>query len=305
MIREYAVQPSLLGNWQDFRYFVEKFSVPQGRLISQFPKHWKRLVYESCALCSDIDKARITEKMKAIEDRLIRRARIYDGARTWIDNAVASHAENAFYAIVSEAAIAGCAACLVADDLDDSNPLWSEKRSETVARTPSEMARAAATLLEISSELVFIDPHFSPTSKNYRLPLEKFLDIVGRRAGTTPARLEYHVGDGDSGWKTPVAFSDFERDCLNELPRCIPARLELTFVRWKQTSLHNRYILTDRGVIEFGTGLDAATRTGAQTDTVKLLDESVRHDLWKEYVGRSGNLVSAGDAKPVIVPARI
>ena len=40
MLFEYAVEPVLLNNWPSFRYFYEKFGVPQGRLISRYPKHW-------------------------------------------------------------------------------------------------------------------------------------------------------------------------------------------------------------------------------------------------------------------------
>jgi hypothetical protein len=48
------LKPSLLNNWKDFRYFTEKFGIAQGRLISRYPKRWKRMVYESlCELWRD------------------------------------------------------------------------------------------------------------------------------------------------------------------------------------------------------------------------------------------------------------
>jgi hypothetical protein len=54
MFYEYALKPSLLNNWKDFRYFTEKFGIAQGRLISRYPKRWKRMVYESlCELWRD------------------------------------------------------------------------------------------------------------------------------------------------------------------------------------------------------------------------------------------------------------
>src|SRR5690606_977065 len=57
MIHEFAVDPEALTGWQNFRYVVEKFGIPQGRLISRFPKEWKSLVYDACAACPPVEKA--------------------------------------------------------------------------------------------------------------------------------------------------------------------------------------------------------------------------------------------------------
>jgi hypothetical protein len=261
------------------------------------------MVYESCGGCSDLDKARMTEKLKAIDIRLIRRSRPYDLNHPWIDNAIHSHGTTPFHAIIASATVATCPAVLDAGLLDDANPLWCERRSATISRTPDEIARAAATLLGISSEFVFIDPYFRPSNKNHRLPLEKLLQVIARSTNK-PIRLEYHIGDGESGRNPVILFPTFDKDCNQWLGRCVPAPLSLKFLRWKQTCLHNRYILTDRGAIEFGTGLDAATGVGSQTDTVNLLDEDVRLDLWKKYVDRAGDLVTAGDPSEVIIAGR-
>ena len=78
MISEYALEPVLLNNWKDFRYLVEKFGVSEGRLIARYPKHWKRLVYESLKDCSVMDKKRIVEMLITIEDRMKRRKSEWD-----------------------------------------------------------------------------------------------------------------------------------------------------------------------------------------------------------------------------------
>ncbi len=47
MVYEYALEPELVATWgnrQDFRYFVEKFGLGQPRIVSRYPKPWKRLV---------------------------------------------------------------------------------------------------------------------------------------------------------------------------------------------------------------------------------------------------------------------
>ena len=302
MIREYALEPALLSNWKDLRYFAEKFSVPQGRLISEFPSHWKRLVYDACSQCDDVEKMRITEMMSTMGNRLMRRARAYDDKMSWVQNACDSHSKLRFHAILACAAIAGQPDVLVGDTVNDHQALWKEKRSMTIPRDPAAMADAAAPLLQISREVVFIDPNFKPSDINDRLPLEKFLEKLARCGGTTLTRLEYHVGDGQGAWKKSVAFADFERGCQQYLGRCVPVGFQLSFVRWKHTCLHNRFILTDRGLMQFGTGLDKATSTSTQDDQLTLLDEDDRLGLWKKHVTRAcPTMVLADDPGQVVI----
>ena len=92
MVYEFAVEPTLLNRWDQFRYLVEKFDVSQGRLISRFPEKWKRMVYESLAECKDVEKARIEEGLRRIDHRLLTTTRAYnDGGPSWLENAEASH----------------------------------------------------------------------------------------------------------------------------------------------------------------------------------------------------------------------
>jgi hypothetical protein len=76
--RNYCLEPSLLNNWKDFRYFTEKFGASQGRLISRYPKRWKKLVYDSLSNCGEVERKRIEEGLQRIDDRLIPRQGTWD-----------------------------------------------------------------------------------------------------------------------------------------------------------------------------------------------------------------------------------
>ena len=54
MLSEYALDPELLSNWKDFRFFASQFGAAQGRLISRFPKKWKGLVMEAASGAAEI-----------------------------------------------------------------------------------------------------------------------------------------------------------------------------------------------------------------------------------------------------------
>jgi len=61
MLHEYALDPSVLHNFDKVRYFLEKFGVHRGRIIARFPGKWERMVTQAANSCGEIERARIVE----------------------------------------------------------------------------------------------------------------------------------------------------------------------------------------------------------------------------------------------------
>ena len=99
-----------------------------------------------------------------------------------------------------------------------------------------------------------------------------------------PHSIEYHTGDSN---KDTNAFA---REMGKSIRPYLPAATTLKVVRWKEDELHNRYILTDRGGVMFGTGLDVDESAIPSEDTVTLLDEQNCLDLLIRYSSESKNL---------------
>jgi hypothetical protein len=279
MILEYALEPDLLNNWKDFRYFTEKFGVARGRLISRYPKHWKRMVYESLAGCGEIDRKRIEEGLLKLDERMMKRSGYWNQQLDWLANAEAEHLQRPFHAILAKLNPNQRAYVLECDSLDERNALWNVHRSRIVARTAGEMAACVTPLLRLCKMVLFIDPHFGPENSRHRRPLEAFLNaILQQRSGEPPRLVEIHT----KATSTPEFFKS---ECQIRLPRVIPRGLRVRLVRWSQRNggeiLHNRYILTDIGGVSFEVGLDDGA-TG-QTDEVKLLEADIYNLRWKQY----------------------
>src|SRR4051794_38705160 len=102
MLHEFALEPSLLDNWPNVRYFMGKFGVDQGRLISRYPKQWERMVLDALS-CGDVEKARIVEALLRGKNRLMSRHHEWKEAMPWLTNAEAEHAKRPFHAIVAAA----------------------------------------------------------------------------------------------------------------------------------------------------------------------------------------------------------
>jgi len=286
MFFEYALEPSLLKNWDRVRYFLDSFGPTKGRFLARYPKHWSRMVIESLS-CADVEKKRITERLFQLQSQNAfspRKNAQYDGKRSWLENAVAEDCRAAFHAIVAEAG--NGARILDGHVLDESNRLWQVDSGALVARDPNALMQAVALLLRASDSLVFIDPYFRASDYDKIIPL---LAAVAVR-GALPERLEVHFAEGDKGYTFQLAEAE------RLLPRLLPSGVKVSLHCWRERAggarLHNRYLVTDIGGLQFGDGIERGR--GGQSDRVSVLDEPSRAGLWKEYCSQAPGFDLAG-----------
>ena len=83
--------------------------------------------------------------------------------------------------------------------------------------------------------------------------------------------LVYHTARS-----APIDY--FREMCQKHIPGLLPKGLRLRFHRWNGGELHNRYVLTERGGVMFGTGLDEGD--SPPEDVVSLLDDETYRDCW-------------------------
>lgn len=281
MLYEYALEPELLNNWKDFRYFIEKFGVSNGRLISRYPSSWKKLVYEAAQQCPPMEKKRIEEKLKQLENRvLVSRISEWNEDLNWISNTIEEHSKRPFHAIIARENLNNHKQILVADEVDEEHPLMQSPTNFAVVRTAEEMARCVRDLLRLSRKIMFIDPYFSPSSKRHLRPLAEFLKIIDEtvaKSSTKTVEIFYH---------TTIFQQEqsFKKQCKSKLTKIIPKNLSLGIVRWNRKEFHNRYILTDIGGVSFETGLDDNNfGAGTEKDDVNVLGEERYQELWQQY----------------------
>lgn len=288
MIHEYALEPELVATWSDrhhARYFIEKFGLGQPRIVSRYPKRWKKLVWEAFASENDLERARMAELIERLSQPMVKR---HNGAWThgasWLANAEQEHRRVAFHAILARANPRGLAHVLVADQVEETTTgLWGARRGCTVSRTAAAMAAAVASMLRTAEIVVFVDPYFGPENGRYRRTLRAFLHaVVERRPCEPPCRIEVQsAAEGDG--RSTAEF--FRNECRNQLPRHAPAGLRVAFIRLRQRTggeqLHNRYILTELGGVTFGVGLDEGA--AGDTDDIQLLDRAQYETRWRQY----------------------
>jgi hypothetical protein len=285
MFREYALEPAVISSWDRARFFLDSFGPWKGRFLAEYPRHWKRMVFEGLS-CPDVEKKRITERVTQLDKRVFsaRTNAPYDGARSWIDNAETEHRRNPFDAIIATVT-SGVPHVLDGSEVDDRDELWRVDVGLLLKRDPNAFVHALRLLLGVSRRVVIIDPYFRADQDEKTRPLIAFCSAV-----PPTATVEVHFSDEVRGYGACM------RDATRALPRILPSGVEVTLHCWKERAggprLHNRYLITEVGGVEFGDGIEIGD-PGHQ-DRISLLEESSRTKLWDDYAGPSPAFDSAG-----------
>lgn len=292
MLKEYALEPELLSNWRDYRFFVGQFGASNGRLISRYPKKWKKMVIEAAQRAADVEYLRIEESLKNIDSMLLARIHEWDSRQDWLSNALLEQNKRPFQAILARTSPPESGVlCGVDIGPNAPPPSWVVRKSVEIPRTAQAMANCVALLLRNCKQVLFVDPYFDPSNRRHNEPLQAFLTVIRSRDSQIPlpTLIEYHTGNKNTDVAGVAAN-------LNRwITPSLPVRSKLTIVRWKFEELHNRYILTDRGGVMFGTGLDQDANVPPAEDTVTLLDEELCSELMISYSAASTKLTWLND----------
>jgi len=288
MLKEYAVEPECLNNWQTFRYLIEQFGIPHGRLVSQFPKKWEKQVYTACSSFTFRQKKQLEDELKRLKKNgLVRSGREYDNSKKWISNALSQTDRNQpFHAIIVDSLADPPAGVLVAGEITNTDLLWKTDHEVRVERTVDALGNVITGLLKISDRIIFVDKMFDPASERWRDLLARFIALANtdRRK---PLILEYHtkIDNDEYGKPENERIQDFQDESCRFLAHLIPEELSLKIVRWDRHHrgdfFHERCILTDKGGIRIDWGLD--TGKPGETTLVSLMSDDVWKQSWANF----------------------
>lgn len=296
MIYEYALEPELVASWYDrilCRFFIEQFGFGTGRVVSRYPKKWRKLVWRAfdaafAATAGDIKRKRIEELLTRLsEPQVSRPGYVWDDAHGWLENAKMENERSPFHVILSRNILRSQPNVLYMDDIldniGDPPETWSAPASIIVQRTAASMADAIRPMLRCAKQIVFVDPYFRANQQKYRNPLNLFFQSI--RNEPPPDLLELHTAHSCNA----PDWDFFKNECKTYLPALLPSGLTLIVRRLIDRDggerQHNRYILTDIGGIQFGVGLDEGA-PGSTDDVTRLDADSYRRRM-EDYTGAS------------------
>jgi hypothetical protein len=276
MIKEFALDPdAITSSYREFCYFTEKFGVSQGRVISSFPKKWRKMVCDSALRehKGKVEFSKIVERLNRFGNDIV-----FDtgrpsgeGSQTWIDRALVEHARKPFAAIISATAI-DHPDVLLKDEIDEENPRFKTSRQLAIPRTAQALIGCAEFLIRHAKIIKLVDPHFDPSKSRYHRPLEQICALL---AGSK-AIIEVHRSN-------EIASDELIRRFQQHIS-ILPSGVEMQLYIYEKAQMHNRFIITKCGGLIYGVGLcDNEEGGGAPDEEVILMERAVRNTRWNDY----------------------
>jgi len=310
MIYEYALEPALVATWHDratYSFFEERFGLNTRRIVSQFPKKWKKSIWEIFNNGTDAENQNSKMRMGALLDELcqnsIRRNTAYGNLPTWLEQAENENNSRPFRAILSDSNPRNNSNVIDSAILvSNGHSLWLVPDNPPVPRTAQDLSDAIAPILRVSNRIYFLDPHFNLDDDRFREPMERYLTEIwqNHHISNNPF-IELQIGidqffqpyeryqNRNPQQETRVC-NNFNRNLENWLRRLMPANRSVHVKLVKQREfgelLHNRYLLTEICGVMFGTGTDRTRDLRNQeTDILSLLNHPQYLSRWNQIVG--------------------
>jgi hypothetical protein len=291
MFHEYAVDPSVLWTWDRTRVFLDAFGPLKGRFLAEFPRRWKRMVFERLR-CPDVERHKIVERLASLDPRVFspRTHAAYDPNQLWLENALIEHRRLRFRAIIAEGG--GSADVLDAGVVDDRSDLWRVEPGCMVPRQAAAYVKVLDLLLRASRKIVYVSPFLRADQPDKTAPVVAICAALARSA----VDFEIHFRD------EPRSYALCMSDAARYLPRLLPAGSKVTLRCWKERAggarLHNRYLLTDVGGVQFGDEIEDGDP--AHQDRMSILDEPSLARLWNHHTGTPPAFDAAGQAQQFV-----
>jgi hypothetical protein len=277
MFKEIAVEPAAVASsYLQFNHIIDRFGVPEGRLIAAFPSKWKRMVYDAAnaKLKGQVELKKIEERLSKLPSTVfLSRERPGAGcAENWLRAAVEENRREPFEAVIASDAVEE-PGFLQPADVSVAHRSFAANRQWHVKRDATSMASCCEPLLTRSRHVKLVDPHFDANSRRFKRPLLEFIRRV--RPGTT---VEIFRGDGiDVGRAAEGIQRAFDG--------CGRIGIELRLFLRPQAPMHNRFVLCDGGGVSFQIGLDDDASGDRPEDIVTILQDDVWSQEWNAHAG--------------------
>jgi hypothetical protein len=284
MINEYAVSPSLFNNLKDIAFLYGAFGVDHGRFISEYPRKrkWAELAryFIKQNARDDIEQKKLIELLITLTNRSLyqRQSAPWDAEKNWIDNVIDENDRRAFRGILNHESVADRKEVLTIEDTCLA-PKWNNPPSISIPRTAVKMVRAALPLIHLSGTLVLIERNFESADGRFSKVLVEFAEQILQQAHQPKITQIKYVTTYESDRFSSRTKEKFKQECMKNLPRILPLGISVKFIVKAKKLLHDRFVLTDRGCIQFGIGLDEGDGDVLIT---RLSDEDFRKQ-WESW----------------------
>ena len=239
----------------------------------------EKKVYDSLT-CKPVMKIRITEKLRQVDKKLIKRKELeFLQEKTWQGNALSIHDRNPFAKIIVKAPEEIHSDMISSIDFD---PEELEEPMGLCERTPEDIASSLSLMFNSAKRLLFIDPHIKPAEDRFKEAFRVyFQEIAKGKYRSSPISIEIHTSmrSGYSSNDLRIAKGNAE----THFKEILPDGMSLKVFYWSEKDggerFHNRYILSGVAGVSLGIGLDSYTDADCTEDISHMTSRQHIHRL--------------------------
>lgn len=248
MNEEYLVEPTGFKNAFELKYLLEKFGFYQGRFIGQLPKSWRKAVFEQMSSLPDIEQSRIRRLMDKNKDCLVPSGQDFITSMTWLENAHHQIEQENFAGVI--AAEANQWNYPTVEELDDD--YLKGERSIRILASSANYTKYTRRLLQLSNEVVLVDPYLRLNSKGCERVLTDFLTVA--QQGKCQSIVVWARHDKAS-MKTRQAYQQMLEDKYrSKLKKGSILTVKLVDDHASIEKMHTRLMLSSLGCFRFDHG---------------------------------------------------
>lgn len=285
MFYEFALDPSVLNDVSRCRTFFESFD-RSSRLIADAPKNWIRDAFDAINQiphdqCGPNFKKNLKEKLRKLLNRNLlknRHSQTNSESLPWNQFAAIEHKSYPFSAILGLNAESDPVRIFDFENILFEPPeCWQAPTQKHVERNASAIVDVMESLLCVSKSIHLVDPHFTFTMPAW----ERFGPILKEIISRSDS---YNFGKGIKSISihTSDKFGNMSNELRTVTQRWLPEGIEIKVSHWAKATMHDRFLLTDVGGLNYGHGLDESGDQNSQTVLVTVLDHvTYRGELQK------------------------
>jgi len=275
MIKEFAVEPEAIANsYRDFFYIIEKFGLPQGRVIAEFPRKWKAMVFQAAQakLTGTRKLTDITECLKQLPNDILFRSPKGrgDGNASWLERVAAVQASQPFDFVLTANSL-NAPQTVRLEDFTEKHECLTQNRHWRLSRTAHNISAACAFHWQTAKHVKLIDPYFDLGEPRYQRPFERLFAMP-----TQVQQLDIYRNDNFGAASIPNRWQD-------ALGHAMAQGVRVRVFFRSVSDMHNRYFLTDLGALTFGAGLCEDAKNPPAIDDILLLERDTRLAHWNAH----------------------
>lgn len=167
------VEPTGFRSALELKYLLEKFGFYQGRFIGQLPKAWSKEVYQHMSTLPDVEQKRVRSVMENNIRCLVPSGQSFQPSLTWLENAHMQIEQQNFAGII--AANTNQWNYPTTEDVDQD--YLKGGHDIRILASSSNYTRITQRLLQLSHEIVLVDPYLKLDQSCCERVLGDFLNI--------------------------------------------------------------------------------------------------------------------------------